>query len=429
MDSVNILTLQIQEQNETRELVSRSKQGQENQLNLNVTGIDEENVDKMALIFSIMMKVDHSILDHVLNMMLKYLGSIISNKLIQSKLTNTTESTNLPFSRRYNLFPLQDKAAYDLYAKLESTFWVATELNYVIDKADYISLKQYDPTGLLAKMKRLIDHFLGFVLPADGLICENLIENFLKSAQTYEETIFFTCQIHNETIHAITYALVAQTLIPDANEQKAIFEMVDNLPCLQAKVQLMEKYKNGNWSRAERYVAFACAEGLFFTVLFNIIFWFKSKNMFKNLIDANRMINRDEARHREFGTNRYRRIPSDQKDAKRSLEIVQEFVNVERMFIEHMVPEPVEDLTKESLVLYLYNIADLLLVDLGLERYYWSDYVPEWLDISLEQKANFFEVSSTEYNHSSYAEMMNIDKLTGAHIPINPLNDPSKTDF
>lgn len=347
-----------------------------------------------------------------------------------------SQTKNNSLAKRYNLFPIRDLAAYEAYVKLESTFWTAYELKYTDDKKDYNLIKEYDSTGNNKKMKRLIDYFLGFVLPADGLICENIIDNFLKTAKTYEEVIFFSCQIHNETIHSITYGLVAQTLIPELQDQIRVFEMVDNLPCHKAKMQLMEKYKSGDWSLAERYVAFACAEGIFFTILFNIVFWFKSKNMFKNLIDANRMINRDEARHRCFGCDRFKRIQNGELGHPkitndRALEIVKEFVEVEKMFVEEMVPEPVEDLTKESLVNYLYNIADGLLIDLGLERYYHSDYAPEWLDISLQQKENFFEVLSVGYNRFSVSDALNINKLTGAidNNNSNSLNNPEDVDF
>lgn len=340
---------------------------------------------------------------------------------------NTVVKEKTDFAKRYNLFPIKDPEAYEFYVRLESSHWVPYELSYHIDKNDYKRLSEYDSTGNNEKMKRLIDLFLGFVLPSDGLICENIVDNFYRKAETFEETLFFACQIHNETIHSITYGLVAEALISSENEKKRIAEMVDNLPCLQAKVALMEKYRLGDYNKAERYAAFAAAEGILFTVLFNIIFWFKSKNMFKNLIDANRMINRDEAAHRNFGCDRYKRIPD--RDGKRTLEIVKEFVEVEKDFIEVMVPEPIEDLTQESLVSYLYTIADNLLIELGEPRYYNSDYCPAWLDMGNEQKANFFEVTSTEYNRFNVEEALNTDKLTGNVQKIDAIDNAEEIEF
>jgi ribonucleotide reductase beta subunit family protein with ferritin-like domain len=232
----------------------------------------------------------------------------------------------LSFSKKYNIFPIEDFDAWKAYVDLESNMWVPAELEYVRDRPHYEALKVKDPEGNNGKMKRLVDMTIGFLIPADGCIVKNIVVNFLMSARTFSEQQFFILQLYNESIHSITYGLIFETLVKDPDEKKRISEMVDNVDSVKRQAELMEKYINGNYTKSERYIAFACAEGILFCTLFNIIYWFKSKNMFPNFNFANEMIAKDESSHRNFGCNRYNKYNQNDKISyKRVTEIVDEF--------------------------------------------------------------------------------------------------------
>src|SRR5665647_1046860 len=201
--------------------------------------------------------------------------------------------SNSKLSTRYNLFPIKDIDAFNFYTKLDATFWSHGEMSYNKDVPDYQRLKIADSDGKNAKKKRLIDMMLGFFAFGDGVISKNLVKNFLLKADTYEEQLFYCGQLHIEAVHIVTYSLTIQTLIPDEKEQKEIFEMVDNLPCVKAKALLMEEFIDGDYPVEDLFVAFAASEGIFFCVLFAIIFWFRSFGEFQHLIFMNEQIQKD----------------------------------------------------------------------------------------------------------------------------------------
>jgi ribonucleoside-diphosphate reductase beta chain len=337
-----------------------------------------------------------------------------------------TKMSSNKLSRRYGLFPIQNPGEYEAYVDLEANFWTAYELEYVRDKEDYESLRKPDSTGRNKIMKRLIDMILGFFSPGDGLICDNLVDNFLKTADTMESKLFFIAQLHNEAIHAITYSLIIDTMIEDPSEKKNVIEMVDDLPVLTSKAELMNKYKNDiKLNTSERYVAYAAAEGIFFCVLFNIIYWFRSKNMFANFIFANEKIAQDEGLHRDFGCLQFKRYNAvDNISESRVVEIIKEFVSVEAMFITEMLQTDIDDLKQDSMLKYLHTVADNLIVQLGFKPHYGEKYCPTYLnDINLPSKNNFYEVRVGNYKKFDRRKALNPGLLTGAVKEVDPLKD------
>lgn len=57
---------------------------------------------------------------------------------------------------------------------------------------------------------------------------------------------------------------------------------------------------NSKNSFAERLVAFAAVEGIFFSGSFCAIFWLKKKSLMPGLTFSNEMISRDEGLHTDF---------------------------------------------------------------------------------------------------------------------------------
>lgn len=341
----------------------------------------------------------------------------------------STPATSLvSLSSKYNIFPITDHDAYEAYVRLLCSFWTPYELKYTDDLKDFKKISEPDSTGKNKKIKHLIDHFFGFILPSDGIVCENILENFLKQCTNFQEKLFYLGQMHNEGIHAVTYGLIVETLIPEPIEQQRIRRLVDDLPCLKRVGDLMEKYKNDNIPISERHASFCCAEGILFQTLFQIIFWLKTQNMFKNLVAANRFINTDESAHCKFQANRYRRCKN--KNSARTLEIVKEFTEAEKAFIEVMLPEDIDDLTQKSCVNYLYTVADNILVMLGEPKYYNVNYTCSWMnEINLNVKVNGFEDNTTTYNHFSIEDALNIDKLTGKTTELNAIDNADEIEF
>ena len=72
------------------------------------------------------------------------------------------------------------------------------------------------------------------------------------------------------------------------------------IPCVQKKAQWALKWITSSDSFAERLLAFACVEGIFFSGSFCAIFWLKKRRLMPGLTFSNELISRDEGLHTDF---------------------------------------------------------------------------------------------------------------------------------
>jgi ribonucleotide reductase beta subunit family protein with ferritin-like domain len=329
--------------------------------------------------------------------------------------------------KRYAFFPILDEKAFEFYEKQEIIHWAASELDFQSD------CKWYDK--LNSNSKKVIDTILAFFLSGDGVICKNIVFRFLLECKTMEESAMFISQLHIEMVHAETYGLAAFTFKKDSQSMSELIESIEKTECISRKIDFMEKWMLNDSQRYERLLAYACAEGIFFCTLFAVVFWFRSKGQFPNFVTANEMISRDESLHRDWGAFLYLReiqnLPNKDFIKQRSLEIIQQAVEIEESFADYMLEESIEDLNKNDLKIYARLIADSLLNQIGLESYYNVKNPFTWLeDISMEQKTNFYELRVAAYKKKSLADVLNWRKRSGIETDSkNAYNDPGDVDF
>lgn len=323
---------------------------------------------------------------------------------------------------RYSMFPIMDEEVFRFYNKQESNIWTAKEIDYIMDRQDYRNLPEPE--------KRLIDLILGFFSPGDGLIIQNIVFRFLLECETFEEMSMFITQMFIEQVHAETYGMFIICFEPDADKRERIFKMVETHPCVEAKAAWIEKYMLSDTPKADRYVAAACAEGIFFCVLFAPIFWFRSFGIFQALIHANILIAKDESLHRDFNAFLYRREvqrmqlrgatdSSGESTGEAALaetvyRIVDEAVQIEMAFADALLPEPIKDLSAAQLKLYAQSVADDLLHQLGHAKRYNVINPLTWMnDISMPQKGNMHEVRIGEYRRFNLQQANDWRKRAG----------------
>ena len=148
--------------------------------------------------------------------------------------------------------------------------------------------------------RHFIKYVLAFFAASDGIVMENLAENFCQEIQIPEARCFYGFQIAMENIHSETYSLLIDTYIKDSNEKKQLFEAVSNFEVIHAKAQWALNWINRTKSFAERLVAFAAVEGIFFSGSFCAIFWLKKRSLMPGLTFSNELISRDEGLHTDF---------------------------------------------------------------------------------------------------------------------------------
>src|SRR5690606_26097097 len=102
----------------------------------------------------------------------------------------------------------------------------------------------------------------------------NLAETFIREVQVPEARSFYAVQIAIETIHSEMYSLLIDTYIQDEKERSMLFNAIETLPCVTKKAHWAMAWTASKTATfAERLVAFAAVEGIFFSGSFASIFW------------------------------------------------------------------------------------------------------------------------------------------------------------
>ena len=295
---------------------------------------------------------------------------------------------------RFTQLPIKNPKLQNAYEVVERMFWTSGEIDYGADLQDWNELSDDE--------RFFIEHILAFFAGADGIVLENLITNFCVEVKAPEARNFYAFQGMIENVHAMTYALLIETLINDPKRKEYLFNAIDNIPCVKKKANWALKWLNNNRPFEERVIAFAIVEGIFFSGAFCSIFWLKSRNkMTKALGKSNELISRDEGTHTDFAVLIYEHL-LNKVSQSRVEEIVKDAVEIEKEFICETLPCKLIGMNSDLMKEYIMYVADRLLVQLGFNKIYMSKNPFDFMvNINLEGKTNFFESRTTEYVHSS----------------------------
>jgi ribonucleotide reductase beta subunit family protein with ferritin-like domain len=288
------------------------------------------------------------------------------------------------------LFPLEYRPIWNMYKKAEASFWTVEEVDLVPDRRDWESLTPDE--------KHFISHVLAFFAASDGIVNENLAMNFCTEVQVPEARCFYGFQIMMENIHSEMYSLLIDTYVTDVEEKNRLFHAVETVPCVKKKADWALRYLNrGRATFAERLVAFAAVEGIFFSGSFCAIFWLKKRGKMPGLGFSNELISRDEGLHCDFACLLYTYLVNKLSEA-RVHEIVADAVTIEKEFITDALPVELIGMNSTLMSEYIEFCADRLVEALGYSKLYNTRNPFEWMDmLSLTGKSNFFEKRVAEY--------------------------------
>ena len=303
---------------------------------------------------------------------------------------------------RFTQLPIKYPELQQAYEAHESMFWTAKEIDYSADLSDWASLNDRE--------KHFIEHILAFFAGADGIVLENLVSNFCTEIKASEARNFYAFQGMMENVHAMTYALLLDTLVKDVKRKEELFNAIETIPCVKRKADWALKWMDKKRPFEERVIAFSIVEGVFFSGAFCAIFWLKSRNkMVKALGTSNELISRDEGLHCDFAVLIYHHLKNKVSRA-RVEQIMREAVDIEKEFICESIPCNMLGMNQGLMSAYIENVADRLLVQLGFEKIYNSTNPFDFMNnINLDGKTNFFEKRVTEYQHSSVAKPVGED--------------------
>ena len=305
-------------------------------------------------------------------------------------------------SNRFVLFPIKYQKIWEYYKKHVQAFWTAEEIDFSADISDWESLSDNEKT--------FIEHVLAFFAGSDGIVFENINNNFAEEIQIPEVRCFYGFQAMMENIHSEVYSLMIETYVKDPQRKDLLFNAIERLPAVKKKADWACKWLDRNNLFAERLVAFAIVEGIFFSGSFCSIFWLKNikGKMVKALAKSNELIARDESLHTEFAIHLYTYIVN-KLSQERINEMFSEAVNIEKEFICESLQCNLLGMNSDKMKEYIEFVSDRLIVQLGYIRMFNSKNPFSFMDsICLEGKTNFFEQRVTEYNR---AEQINNSDL------------------
>ena len=283
---------------------------------------------------------------------------------------------------------------------MEASFWTAEEIDLSEDLADWKNKLNDDE-------RYFIKHILAFFAASDGIVNENLAENFVNEVQYSEAKFFYGFQIMMENIHSETYSLLIDTYVKDDKEKDTLFKAIENFPAIKKKADWALKWIESD-SFAERLIAFAGVEGVFFSGSFCSIFWLKKRGLMPGLTFSNELISRDEGVHCDFAVHLHNNHMINKVPKERIKEILIDALNIEREFITESLPVSLIGMNAKLMTQYLEFVTDRLLDQFGCEKEFNVTNPFDFMDmINLQGKTNFFEKRVAEYQK---AGVLNNDK-------------------
>ncbi|CAD7092631.1 unnamed protein product [Hermetia illucens] len=288
----------------------------------------------------------------------------------KSKEESIANKTNIDFDpelepllkenpRRFVIFPIQYPDIWNMYKKAEASFWTVEEVDLSKDMDDW--------NNLTSSERHFVSHVLAFFAASDGIVNENLVERFSQEVQVTEARCFYGFQIAMENVHSEMYSILIDTYVKNPTEREFLFNAIETLPCVKKKADwALAWISSKSATFAERIIAFAAVEGIFFSGSFAAIFWLKKRVQ----------------------------KPSNE----RVIEIISEAVRIEQEFLTDALPVAMIGMNCTLMSQYIEFVADRLLNELNVSKVYNTPNPFPFMElISLEGKTNFFEKKVGEY--------------------------------
>ena len=302
---------------------------------------------------------------------------------------------------RFVIFPIEHNDIWEFYKSHQAAFWTAEEVDLTNDIRDWNNLTENE--------QYFIKNILSFFAASDGIVNENLAENFVKEVQYPEAKFFYGFQLMMENINILMYSLLIDTYISNEKEKQLCFTALDNLPAVQKKAKwALDWIKNSTFQ--ERLVAFAAVEGIFFSGSFCSIFWLKSRGIMQGLCNANSLIFKDENLHCDFAIHLVNNHLENKPSEKRIKEILLSALEIEKEFITESLPVSLIGMNSNLMKQYLEFVTDQLLVKFGCKKEFNVEQPFKFMEqIAVETKGNFFESRTMEYQKAKLNEELSFD--------------------
>ncbi|VDD90106.1 unnamed protein product [Enterobius vermicularis] len=295
---------------------------------------------------------------------------------------------------RFVIFPIKYHDIWDFYKHAVACFWTADEIDLSHDYADW--------EKLTAGERFFISRVLSFFAASDGIVNENLVNNFSQEIQIPEARFFYGFQIFMECVHSEMYSKQIEAYIRDEKERMMHYDAIHQFPCIKKKADWALRWiYDKTFPFAVRLVAFAAVEGIMFSGSFAAIFWLKKRGVMKGLTHSNELITRDEGLHRDFACILYKYIKNKPSETVVQT-IIREAVLLEQEYLTEALPVDLIGMNCKLMSQYIEYVADHLLTELGYPKIFLAANPFDFMEnLSIEAKTNFFERRVSEYQRAS----------------------------
>lgn len=296
---------------------------------------------------------------------------------------------------RWTYFPIEHLDLHEMAQSAAASMWVASEIDLEDDAKQFKTLEP--------QTQFYLSMVLSFFSCADGLINQNLMEQFLQEVQCKEAKAFWSYQVCIEQVHNEVYSKLIDKLLTQDQKEKA-FSALTEYPCIKAKCDWCLQYTNPETQPlGVRLVAFAICEGLFFAASFASVFYLKMMSglSMQGLSQANEFISRDETLHYEFGIQLYNHHIQEKASEATLLDMLTSAVDTEKTFVQTSLPVDLIGMNSAHMCEYVEFTANRIAKALKLRT---VPYPQAKMPFSFMHaislgtpKSNFFEKRDTGY--------------------------------
>ncbi len=304
----------------------------------------------------------------------------------------------VPGDDRKTAFPVARKALYNAYETAKACSWAATDITMAKDKVDF-------PTMGLGR-QRLMTHIHAFFASSDSLVNDNLAERFSKEVLMQDAKYFYNFQVAMEDIHAVTYSIILDAIVPSEAERTKLINAAQTMPVIKKMTDYITECTNSDAPFSERLLRMACVEGIFFTGCFCAIYWITDQGLMPGLGHANELISRDEWLHTQFAIMLYTMLNNEHKLSRaRIYELFREAVDIAAEFIADALPEDLEEMNAKLMKQYIQSQADNVLAMLGLAPLYGVKCPFDFMDRqNMANRVDFFARRVSDYAQATDAD-------------------------
>lgn len=301
-----------------------------------------------------------------------------------------TEPLLAPNPNRFTSKPIQYPDLWEAFKTAQDLLWTAEEVPLHQDLDDWNKLNEDE--------QRFIKYTLAFFAASDGIVMENLASRFSNEVQIVEARHFYALQMFIEAVHSEVYSDLIDTYVKDSDEKLFLFNAIETIPCVKEKANWAMRWIESDTSFAERLIAFAVVEGIFFSSSFCSIYWLKKRGLMVNGLGlSNEYIARDESMHCDFACLLYSHMVT-KVPVETIHQIVDEAVQIETEFVTNALPVRLIGMNSDSMVEYVKFCANRLLRQLNAPTLYNTNNPFDFAEkIGSSVKVNFFEGRNSQY--------------------------------